>query len=110
MLIERLKTVKSNYTLSFILDILDKIKYNYLDEILPLLEGADSYKKEEIYDKIDKFPNKAFTLTLKIKFYNSLRTLKDTIISIILLISGLIYFSILVLKVAIRYIYFKLKE
>ena len=110
MLIERLKTVKSTYTLALILDILDKIKYNYLDEILPLLEGADSYKKEEIYDKIDKFPNKAFTLTLKIKFYNSLRTLKDTIISIILLISGLIYFSILVLKVAIRYIYFKLKE
>jgi len=97
MLIERLKTVKSTYTLSFILDILDKIKYNYLDEILPLLEGADSYKKEEIYDKIDKFPNKAFTLTLKIKWHNFVAFIKDIFIVATMLIIGVLYFSIWIL-------------
>jgi len=97
ILIQRLQSVKSIDILESILDTLDKINYNYFDEVLPLLEEADSYKKEVIYDKIDKFPNKPFALTLKIKWHRFIRFFKDIFIVATMLIIGVLYFSIWIL-------------
>jgi len=97
ILLKRLKNVKDTETLQSITDILDDIDYNYYDEISPLLEEADSYKKEVIYDRINKFPNKPFALTLKIKWHRFIRFIKEIFIVATMLIIGVLYFSVWIL-------------